>query len=185
VFVAAVAGGAGAYHRDRGTDVDELRMAMPVSTRVKGGAPTSNAFAPTRTLVSVAADPRERFEAIRDRLSVTKTERALTAAAGLAGVANVLLPTPLLVRVFRQQVHAVDFTTSNVRGAPFDVFIAGARIEANYPLGPLAGTAFNATTLSVAGSLDIGVHSDTGAVEDPGALRDAIDASFAELLALA
>ena len=49
----------------------------------------------------------------------------------------------------------------------------------------MAGTAFNATTLSVAGSLDIGVHTDTGAVDDPEALRDAIEASFAELLALA
>jgi hypothetical protein len=182
VFVAAVAGGAGAYHRDRGCDVGELRMAMPVSTRVKGMA-TTNAFAPTRTLVPVGADPRARFAEIRDRLSVTKTERALRAVSGLAGV-MVLLPTPVLVRAARAQVHTVDFTTSNVRGAPFDLFIAGAHVDANYPLGPLAGTAFNATTLSVAGSLDVGVHVDTGAVEDPAALRDAIESSFAELLSL-
>ena len=78
----------------------------------------------------------------------------------------------------------MDFTTSNVRGAPFDLYIAGARIDANYPLGPVAGTAFNATTLSVAGSLDIGVHTDTGAVDDPESLRDAIQASFDELLRL-
>jgi hypothetical protein len=36
----------------------------------------------------------------------------------------------------------------------------------------------------VAGSLDIGVHTDTAAVDDPAALRDAIEASFDELLAL-
>jgi hypothetical protein len=184
VFVAAVAGGAGAYHRDRGYDVVELRMAMPVSTRAKGDRRSANAFAPTRTVVSVAADPRERFEAIRAKLAVTKAERALNAAAGVAGVAN-LLPTSLLVRTARGQVETVDFTTSNVRGAPFDLYIAGARIEANYPLGPVAGTAFNATTLSVAGSLDIGIHTDTGAVDDPAALRDAIEAAFTELLALA
>ena len=183
VFVAAVAGGAGAYHRARGHEVDQLRMAMPVSTRVKGGAATSNAFAPTRSLVDVGPDPRARFEAIRERLSVTKTERALSAVAGLAGVMN-LLPTSVLVRVARSQVETVDFTTSNVRGAPFDLFIAGARIDANYPLGPVAGTAFNATTLSVAGSLDIGIHTDAGAVDEPEALRNAIEASFAELLAL-
>jgi len=182
IFVAAVAGGAGAYHRDRGHDIDELRMAMPVSTRVKGER-GGNAFSPTRTLVPVGPDPRQRFEAIRDRLAVTKTERALAAVSGLAGVMN-LLPTSLLVRTARSQVETVDFTTSNVRGAPFDLYIAGARIEANYPLGPVAGTAFNATTLSVSGSLDIGVHSDTGAVEDPAALRDAIEASFEELLLL-
>ena len=65
-----------------------------------------------------------------------------------------------------------------MRGAPFDLFIAGARIDANYPLGPVAGTAFNATVLSVAGSLDIGIHTDAGAVDDPEALRDAIEASL-------
>ena len=182
VFVTAVAGGAGAYHRDRGHDIDELRMAMPVSTRTKGNR-TGNAFAPTRTLVEVGPDPKARFEAIRERLAVTKTERALSAAAGLAGVLN-LLPTSVLVGFARKGVETVDFTTSNVRGAPFDLYIAGARIEANYPLGPVAGTAFNATTLSVAGSLDVGVHTDTGAVDDPEALRDAIQASFDELLKL-
>lgn len=183
VFVTAVAGGAGAYHRDRGVDVEELRMAMPVSTRARGDRTSTNSFAPTRTLVPVTGDARERFEAIRGRLSVTKTERALNAVAGLAGVMN-LLPTSVLVRTARSQVESVDFTTSNVRGAPFDLYIAGARIDANYPLGPIAGTAFNATTLSVAGSLDVGVHTDTGAVEDPEGLRDAIAASFEELLAL-
>lgn len=180
VFVTAVAGGAGAYHRDRGHDVEELRMAMPVSTRsVKAAA--GNAFTPTRTLVSTVADPVARFHAIRERLAVTKTEPALRFVQSVAGLTN-LLPTSVLVRAARQQVETVDFTTSNVRGAPFDLYIAGARIEANYPLGPVAGTAFNATVLSVAGSLDVGIHTDAGAVDDPAALRDAIEASFAELL---
>ena len=182
LFVTAVAGGAGAYHRDRGVDVDELRMAMPVSTR-EGRTAGGNAFSPTRTLVPVGSDPVARFEEIRERLSATKTEPALRLAGGLAGVAN-LAPTSLLVRAARSQVQSVDFTTSNVRGAPFDLYIAGARIEANYPLGPVAGTAFNATVLSVAGSLDIGIHIDAGAVEDPESLRDAIEASFAELFSL-
>lgn len=182
VFVTAVAGGAGAYHRDRGHDVDALRMAMPVSTR-EGKSSGGNAFTPTRTLVSTIADPRARFDAVRGQLSVTKAEPSLRLVQSIAGLTN-LLPTSVLVRTARSQVETVDFTTSNVRGAPFDLFIAGARIDANYPLGPVAGTAFNATVLSVAGSLDIGVHTDAGAVEDPEALRDAIAAGFDELLAL-
>jgi hypothetical protein len=157
-------------------------MAMPISTR-EGKDASGNAFAPTRTLVSTVADPRERFDAIREQLAVTKTERSLRLVQALAGVAN-LLPTSLLVRTARQQVETVDFTTSNVRGAPFDLYIAGARIDANYPLGPVAGTAFNATLLSVAGSLDVGIHSDAGAIDDPAALRDAIAAGFDELLTL-
>lgn len=182
LFVAAVAGGAGRYHRERGIAVEELRMAMPISTRESKSA-AGNSFMPTRTVVSIAEDPRARFEAVRDRLAVTKTERSLRFIQSVAGLTN-LLPTSVLVRTARQQVETVDFTTSNVRGAPFDLFIAGAHIDANYPLGPVAGTAFNATTLSVAGSLDIGVHTDTAAVDDPAALRDAIQLSFDELLAL-
>ncbi len=158
-------------------------MAMPVSTRQKGQR-TGNAFTPTRTLVPVGGDPAARFAEIRERLSATKGERSLNLAASLAGVAR-LLPTSVLVRAARNQVETVDFTTSNVRGAPFDLFIAGARIDANYPLGPVAGTAFNATVLSVAGSLDIGLHVDTGAIDDPVALRDAIADAAAELLSFA
>ena len=42
-------------------------------------------------------------------------------------------PTSSLVtRIARQQTQTVDFATSNVRGAPFDLYIAGAKIEANY-----------------------------------------------------
>lgn len=182
LFVAAVAGGAGRYHRDRGHDVDELRMAMPISTRESKSA-GGNSFMPTRTVVSTIADPRARFDAVRERLAITKTERSLRFIQSVAGLTN-LLPTSVLVRTARQQVETVDFTTSNVRGAPFDLYIAGAHIDANYPLGPVAGTAFNATTLSVAGSLDIGIHSDTAAVADPAALRDAIEESFAELLSI-
>ena len=77
----------------------------------------------------------------------------------------------------------MDFTTSNVRGAPFPVYMAGAKVEANYPIGPLAGTAFNLTLLSYDGWLNMGLHVDSGAIEQPGALRDAIEGAFRELLA--
>ena len=50
LFVAAVAGGAGAYHRAKGAPVDELRMSMPVSIRDDRSA-GGNAFSPTRVLV--------------------------------------------------------------------------------------------------------------------------------------
>ena len=99
-----------------------------------------------------------------------------------AGFAN-LLPTSVAVRLARQQVETVDFATSNVRGAPFPLFIAGARILANYPIGPTGGTAWNLTLMSYDGSLDMGLNADAGAVADPAMLRDAIEAEFAALIA--
>jgi len=85
--------------------------------------------------------------------------------------------------VARQQVETVDFATSNVRGAPFDLFIAGAKIEANYPMGPTGGTAFNLTVLSSGGSLDMGVNIDTAAVGDPELLQRCLVEAYGELLA--
>jgi diacylglycerol O-acyltransferase / wax synthase len=182
LFVAGAAGAAGAYHRANGIDVDELRISMPVSTRTDrsmGG----NAFTPARVLVPVGLiDPVERFSAVRERLNVTKKERSLAMAESFAGVANVL-PTSVLVRFARQQTETVDFATSNVRGAPFDLYVGGAKIVANYPMGPTGGTAFNLTLLSSGGSLDMGLNIDVAAVEDPELLRTNLEDSYAELLA--
>ncbi|HEV3226053.1 MAG TPA: wax ester/triacylglycerol synthase family O-acyltransferase [Acidimicrobiales bacterium] len=181
IFVAGAAAAAGAYHRAKGAEVDELRVTMPVSTRTDrsmGG----NAFTPARLTVPVAgASALEQFAVIRDRLTATKGERALEFADALAGVINVL-PTSVLVRIARQQVETVDFASSNVRGAPFDLYIAGALILANYPMGPTGGTAFNLTVLSSGGWLDMGVNIDTAAVDDPELLRTCLEESYAELL---
>lgn len=78
---------------------------------------------------------------------------------------------------------SVDFVTSNLRGAPIDLYLAGARMEANYPLGPIAGTAFNLSTMSYRGTLCMGAVIDAGAVEDPAMLLRCLNATFTELLA--
>jgi WS/DGAT/MGAT family acyltransferase len=184
VFVTAVAGAAGAYHDAKGAPVDELRLSMPVSTR-HDRAVGGNSWAPTRVLVPAGQrDAGLRFRAVHDRLTATKREPSLGIAAAFAGVVRVL-PPPLLLRVARQQVSTVDFACSNVRGAPFDLWIGGARVLANYPMGPTAGTAFNATVLSYRDSLDLGLSVDTGAVDDAALLRELIDEAVAELAASA
>lgn len=181
-FVCGVAGGAGKYHREQGVEVDELRVSMPINTRTDKSA-GGNAFAPTRALVPAGTpDPVERFGVIRDRLSATKAERGLGAADAFAGILNAL-PTSVVVNFARQQVETVDFATSNLRGAPWDLYIAGAEILGNHPMGPTGGTAFNATVLSYRGGLDMGLNIDTAAVDDPGLLKDCIRESFDELLA--
>lgn len=181
-FVSGAADAAGRYHRDLDAPVAELRMAMPVSTRTDGSA-GGNSFAPTRVLVPADAHtPPERFDEVRRRLTATKGEQAIGLVGGLAGFINVL-PTSVVVRFTRQQVETIDFTTSNVRAAPFDLYIAGAKIEANYPMGPLAGTAFNLTMMSYRGALNMGLHVDRGAVAEPERLRSHLVDAYAELIA--
>ena len=88
----------------------------------------------------------------------------------------------MLSQVTRAQVAGVDFATSNLRGAPFPLYIGGARVLHNATLGPLTGTPFNLTTLSYDGSLDMGLLVDPVAVQDPGELRSCLQDAFTELV---
>ena len=102
---------------------------------------------------------------------------------GLAAVAAGL-PGSVLTKLARSQVQTVDFAASNLRGAPFDLFVAGAEVLANHPFGPTGGTAFNATVLSYRGSMDIGLNIDTAAVDDGPLLRTLVEQAFRELTAV-
>jgi len=184
VFVSGVAGGAAAYHRARGVDADELRISMPVSTRHDRSV-GGNSFTPARVLVPAGIlDPIERFRAVHDRLATVKAERAIGMADALTGVLTGL-PGPLLTRLVRQQVQTVDLAASNVRGAPVEIFVAGARVLSNHPMGPTGGTAFNASVLSYCSQLDMGINTDAAAVDDPVLLRHCIAESLAEVMAAA
>jgi hypothetical protein len=59
--------------------------------------------------------------------------------------------------------------------------MGGALLEANYPIGPLAGTAFNLTTMSYRGTLWLGLNVDSGAVEDPELLLGELEQAYREL----
>lgn len=181
VFVTGVAGGAGAYHRLMGSAVEALRVSVPVSTRTDRSV-GGNAFIPTRVLVPAGdGTVEERFRLTHHRLTQVKAARALDLSTAAAGVLNGL-PAPVLARLARQQIRTVDFAASNVRGAPRDLYLAGARITANYPMGPTAGTAFNATMLSYGSQLDIGVSIDTAAVAEPRRLASCIAEALEDVL---
>jgi diacylglycerol O-acyltransferase / wax synthase len=75
----------------------------------------------------------------------------------------------------------VDFATSNVRGAPIALYLAGAKVLQTYPIGPLGGVAFNLTVLSYDGSLDMGVNIDAAAVSDAALLMRCLRDAFTKL----
>ena len=185
VFVAAVTGGIGLYHERMGTPVEELRMAMAVSTREGSGDTAANRFTPTRVLVPVGPkDPASRLRSVRERIGTLRNEPALAAADSLAGIVSGL-PTSLLVGLMRTQTRTIDFATSNLRGSPIELFVGGARIDATYPMGPRTGCALNVTMISYCGQLGLGIHSDPAAVTDPDGLVDCLRESFDAMLELA
>jgi len=180
-YVTGCCAALGLYHARYGSDVQELRMAMPVSTR--GRADTSaNAFAPVRVLVPIqpADDIDTLFAAVHERLAASKQEAALSVVEGLAGFAA-LLPTAMLVAFTRNQARTIDFATSNLRGSPVPLYLAGSRIIASYPFGPRVGAALNVTTLGYADALDIGMNVDPAACEDIDGFMMDVRLAFATL----
>ena len=179
-FLTAAAHAAALYHEQLGSPAENLRASMAVSTRTESSG--ANAFSLVRMLVPASPMPiAERFAAIDEATSVAREQ---SAAAGLDTVAAIAstLPTSVVTRLARQQAQTVDFATSNVKGSPVPMYCAGAQLLENYPIGPLAGVAFNLTLLSYLGSLDMGINTDAAAITEPALLRRCLDRSFEELV---
>lgn len=179
-FVTLAADAAGHYHDRRDAPVENLRASMAVSTRTEGSG--ANAFTLTRMMVPTGPMPiDERFAAIHELVTVSRSGVSGSTVDTLAGLAAAL-PATVVTRLARLQTQTVDFATSNVKGAPMPVYVAGAQILENYPIGPLVGVACNLTLLSYRGSLDIGLHLDPAAVTDPGAMKKSLERSLRRLL---
>jgi diacylglycerol O-acyltransferase / wax synthase len=178
-FLTAAADAAAAYHAELGTPVESLRASMAISTRTEESG--ANAFSLARLLVPTGEMPiAERFLAIHE---ATQMARETSKTAGLDAIAALAstLPTSVITRLARQQSQTIDFATSNVKGSPVPVFVAGAQLLEVYPIGPLGGVAFNLTLMSYLGSLDMALNIDTAAVEQPELLARCLDRSFTAL----
>jgi WS/DGAT/MGAT family acyltransferase len=179
-FLTAAADAAGRYHYEKGSPVESLRTSMAISTRNESSG--ANAFTLTRMLVPTLQMPiTERFAAINEIIGVAR-EQAKAASLDTLATMSALLPTTVLTRIARTQSQTVDFATSNVRGAGVPLYIGGAMVLGNYPVGPLGGVAFNLTMLSYNHNLDMGLNVDTAAVTDPDLLRKCVEDSMRELI---
>jgi len=184
-FMAGLTDGAARYHAKRDVTVDKINTSFVVSTRSDNNI-GGNAFTPV--LVQVSGLPATSAQRIQAMHAATKLAQEKSSRGGsvssLSGIAN-LLPTSVVTKTARNQAARIDFATSNLRGAPFELFCAGGKVEATFPLGPVAGTAANITALSYNGSLDLGMFIDPVAIEDPADFRDCVETAFADLLELA
>jgi diacylglycerol O-acyltransferase len=181
-FLTVAAEAASRYHVALGSPVEHLRSSMAISTRSASSG--ANAFSLVRMLIPTAEMPiADRFALINEAAGAARGNSGSASLETLAAVAATL-PTSLVTRLARTQSQTVDFATSNVRGAPIPMYVAGAQLLENYPVGPLGGVAFNLTLLSYLGSLDMGLNIDTAAVSDPVLLHACMAAAFDDLLAV-
>ena len=185
-FVAAIVGGLDRYHRAHDASCEALRMSMPINIRDDATQSLAgNQFVPARFPVVLGIeDPIERMRAIRGEVSTARAEPALALTEPIAGILN-RLPTTVTTQAFGSMLKGIDFVTSNVPGVPFQVYLAGARVEANYAFGPLAGAAINTTLLSYLDEVHIGVNVDPAAVPDHDVLLECLREGIDEIVKLA
>lgn len=182
-FLSGLAEAGHRYHRERGIRLSTLNSSFVLSTRTDHKA-GGNAFTPVPVkLPAGAMAPSERVTAVAAAAAAAKNEAQRTGGVtGLSGVAN-LLPTSVVTSTARAAASRIDFATSNLRGAPFPIFISGSEVLATIPMGPVAGTGANITALSMNGEFDIGIFADPEAITDPESFRLDVEAAFADLLA--
>jgi len=185
-FVTAVARGFRYYHDKHGAEPEMLRMGMPINVRTAETADLAgNQWAPTRFPLPIRVDdPLEHLQVVRGVIAAQRGEPAVGLVEPLASVLY-RLPTSMLAGLFGSMLRGVDFTTSNVPGVSVPLYFAGAELLAQFPLGPLSGSAANLCLLSYVDQLHIGVNSDLAAVPDPDVLHTCLLAGFEDIANLA
>lgn len=181
-FLTIASDAASRYHTELGAPVETLRASMAISTRTDTSG--ANAFSLVRLTVPTGEIPiDERFRAIHESVQEAVEDGHAATLGTLATIASTL-PTQILTRLARQQSQTVDFATSNVKGSPVPMYVAGAKLLHNYPVGPLGGVAFNLTLLSYLGNLDIGINTDAAAVEEPDLFARCIAQAIRDFIAI-
>jgi diacylglycerol O-acyltransferase len=171
---------------------DPLLAMVPVSVRStdeqgQQGNKVSTAFA---SLATNLDDPVERLRAIHDSMSTAKEAQELIGADALQNWAEFAAPAVAAqaARVYTS-LHLADrhrplfnVTISNVPGPPFPLYVAGAKVVATNPIGPIFdGAGLNITVMSYLDRLDFGLLACPDLIPDVQHLADAISSALDEL----
>lgn len=182
-FMTVATEAASRYHEELGRPVESLRTAMAVSSRRHDSG--ANAFTLVRMLVPTGEMPiDERFRAIQEACDAAVDQSSTANLKTLATFASTL-PTSIVTKLARRQTQTIDFATSNVKGPSAPMFVAGAQMLDNYPIGPLVGVACNLTMLSYDDNLDVGMNIDPAAISEPAVMKRCLERSIEDFVAIA
>lgn len=193
VVLALCAGALRRYIDARGEALDAPLVAMvPMSVRTEDekGALGNRVSQMLCTLATDIDDPVKRLEAIHEGTREAKqqqnaigadvlTDWAEFAAPALAGRAARLYSR---TRIADRHRPLFNVTVSNIPGPPFPLYSSGAKMLANYPMGPIFdGGGINITVMSYEDHLDFGIVACSDLVDDVWALADGLDDALEEL----
>ncbi len=188
VILAAVSGGLARYMERHQFETDGLvlKALVPVSVRddTDRGVLGNRLAAMWAPLPVGITDPRQRLRVIADAMSGVKRSGQAIGAQALTELAGFASPT-LVARAARLQAHQrlFNLVVTNVPGPQQPLYLLGRRMQAIYPLVPLAAnTAVGIAVLSYDGRLNFGLVADYDALPDLDLLAADLEASIAELV---
>ncbi len=193
VVMAMCASSLRSYLDGRGERVAQDLVAMvPMSVRGDdqsgtGGNRISSMLASLATTID---DPVERLLAISAGMRSAKDQQNAIGASTLQDWAEFAAPAVAgraarayaRYRLADRHRPIFNLTISNVPGPPFPLYSAGARMVANYPMGPVNdGAGLNITVLSYMNQLDFGVVTCRELIPDAWEIADGLGAALDEL----
>jgi hypothetical protein len=182
-YLTALCGGLGRYHEALGVPVDALPLTLPVSLRGADDPASGNRIAGVTIAAPIGeSDPAERMKQVREQVIARRGEPALDVIGRLAPVLS-LLPDEALYDVV-DRITPPDIQASNVPGYAQDTFLAGARVERQYGLGPLPRVAMMAILISRAGTCTVAFRYDTASFAAADLLEKCLQAGFDEIVEL-
>ena len=193
--VLALAGGVlRRYLQGRGSLPSRSLIAVcPISVRAESETEDYNnrVSAMFATLGTDVEDPAERIRIIHQATKGAKADFQAIGADTLTQWAEFAAPRTFntAMRFYssmnlasrHRPVH--NLVVSNVPGPRFPIYLAGARVEAIYPVGPvMEGAGLNLTLMSYRDSVDLAFICDSELVPDVWAMAEAVPDAHAELL---
>lgn len=172
--------------------VDPLVAMIPISTRSAEevgtyGNRVSAMFVPIPTN---EADVVKRLDLTHGELARAKEHLGALPADLLTDATN-FVPPALFARATRATTALgasqrfspfFNVTISNVPGPPAQLYIGGAKLEANYPVSVISdGVGLNITVLSYRGQVDFGIVADRELAPDLGPIMGTIERDLEEL----
>lgn len=172
VMLATVAGGLGRYLREQGhPTIDlELRAMIPVSVRAEEarGALGNQVAAVWAALPVGETDPIERLALVRGEMEGLKESHQAVGARLLTELTGFAPPT-VMAQAARLQARQRYFNlvVTNVPGPQFPLYVLGRRMQAIYPMVPLAQhLALGIAIMSYDGRISFGLNADYDALPD-------------------
>jgi diacylglycerol O-acyltransferase len=191
VVLAVVTGALAFFLQSRGrrTEGVELKAAVPVSVRSEDqqgalGNQLTQLMAPLPVFLD---DPLARLSYVKDAMDGLKESRQLLAASAIASLQDFAPPT-LHAQASRLNFSGRFFNllVTNVPGPQFPLYVLGRRLSEIFPIPFLAGErALAIAIISYDGKVGFGLLGDYDALPDLDVVAEGIEASLAQLVALA